>query len=80
MNPYGIAMKQLAKRGTRPNTVELTPVKREVLSAKEFLIVTRGDPLSVARSRFVPPVPGKSGFGTFEVVYDIPKLKPAVEQ
>lgn len=58
-----------------PPIIAMTPVKREVLSAQEFVRVTTERPYAVARSRFVPPRIGSKGFGGFEVEYTTPILR-----
>lgn len=51
------------KKNSQP--IELTPVKREVLSPAEFLRLSKDRPHSIARSRFVAPKFGSKGFGGF---------------
>lgn len=57
------------------STIELTPVKDEVVTSKEFLRLSQESPHLIARSRFVPPVIGKKDFGGFHVRYSVPMLK-----
>lgn len=59
---------------TRPQT--LTPVKREILSASEFLRLSQKDTHRIERSRFVPPRIGETNFGRFEVIYRTPVMRP----
>lgn len=58
-------------------TIDVTPVRHEVVSAEEFLRLTTEQPHLIERSRFVSPVPGKRGFGKFEVTYITPIFKRA---
>lgn len=53
------------------------PVRREVVSAAEFLRISREQPHLVARSRFIPPATGQRDFGRFEVQYAVPMLRHA---
>ena len=55
--------------------VDMVPVRREVVSPKAFLRLTRESPHLIARSRFVAPTIGRSNFGSFEVSYTTPVLK-----
>ena len=55
--------------------LDVTPVRQEVVSAKEFVRITRDSPHLVARSRFVAPTIGRRDFGGFEVVYSVPFLR-----
>lgn len=55
--------------------IDMTPVKREVVSAREFARITSERPYAIARSRFVPPRIGSKGFGGFEVEYTTPMLR-----
>lgn len=56
-------------------TMELTPIKEETLTSKEFLRLSQESPHLITRSRFVPPVIGKKDFGSFRVRYAVPILK-----
>lgn len=56
-------------------TIDLTPVKREIVSAREFRKIVRDRPHTISKSRFVSPNIGEADFGRFEVVYTIPILK-----
>lgn len=58
---------------SKPN--HYSPVKREVISAREFVRISREQPGSIARSRFVPPTVGGKDFGGFDVEYAVPKLR-----
>lgn len=55
--------------------VDLTAVRREVVTPKEFLRLTVESPHLIARSRFVAPKVGQRDFGGFEVQYSVPVLK-----
>lgn len=59
------------------HTIELMPVRREVLSPADFARLAAERPHAIARSRFIAPRPGDKDFGRFEVVYDVPQLRPA---
>lgn len=60
----------------KTTTFDLVPVKRESLSAAEFIQLSKERPLAIARSRFVYPRLGRrGGFGHFEVEYVTPLLK-----
>ena len=58
-----------------PKQIHYSPIKREVVSAREFVRLTRERPASIARSRFVAPTIGGRDFGGFEVEYTVPKLR-----
>ncbi len=60
-------------------TIELTPVKREILTAKEFLYISNHRPHTISRSRFIAPTVGGRDFGGFEVEYITPQLKMQAE-
>lgn len=62
------------------HTIEFTPVRREVLSAADFARLVAQRPHAIARSRFLAPKLGDKDFGRFEVVYDVPQLRPAAAQ
>ncbi len=62
----------------RKSTV-LTPVRRVVVSPAEFKAIVAGGGALIERSRFVPPTPGKPGFGSFELQYALPVLRPVKE-
>lgn len=56
-------------------TIEVTPVKDEVLSAKEYLRLAEQSPHLIAHSRFIPPEIGQSDFGRFKVLYTVPIMR-----
>lgn len=58
-------------------TVELVAVKREVLSPKDYIELSRSKPTQIKHATYVTPRIGKPGFGAFEVEYHNPKLVPA---
>lgn len=58
-----------------PSIVDVSPVKRENVTPKEYLKLAEHSPHLIARARFAPPRPGGKGFGTFEVEYSVPVLK-----
>jgi hypothetical protein len=60
-----------------PPTVEMTPVRREVVSPAEFLRLAKESPHLIARSRFVAPAVGRRDFGGFEIHYSVPVLRRA---
>lgn len=55
--------------------IDVRPVHKETISAKEFVQLVKDRPLSIARSRFVMPDLGTRSFGGFEVEYTVPILK-----
>lgn len=55
--------------------VDVTPVKEEILSSKEFVRLSEKSPHLIAKSRFLLPEIGKRGFGRFEVRYTVPMLR-----
>ena len=57
----------------------LIPVRREVVSAAEYLRITRESPHLIERSRFLSPFVGESDFGAFELQYRIPVLRKRLE-
>lgn len=57
--------------------IDMTPVKRESVSAAEFVRIVKTRPNSIARSRFVAPRLGERGFGRFDVEYTMPLLRHA---
>lgn len=58
-----------------PMTIDVTTIRREVVTAKEFLRLSKESPHLIARSRFVPPMLGHDDFGAFDVHYSVPVLK-----
>jgi hypothetical protein len=58
----------------------LKPVRREVVSPAEFQRIVRESPHLIERSRFVSPTIGKRDFGSFELHYSVPVLRPAEEE
>lgn len=65
------AMNSTSKR----DMIDLRLVYGERLSPKEFLRLSKDRPHVIAQSRFVAPVIGASGFGSFDVKYATPILK-----
>jgi hypothetical protein len=59
----------------RLSLIDVTPVRQEVVSATEFVRITRDSPHLIAGSRFVPPTIGRRDFGGFDVRYSVPILK-----
>ena len=59
----------------RFHTIDVTSVKQEVVSAEEFVRLSKDAPHLIAKSRFVPPAIGAKHFGRFEVRYTVPILK-----
>ena len=53
----------------------LTPVRREQVTAAEFVRIAQERPCDIARSRFVPPRLGEKGFGQVDVEYTTPILR-----
>jgi hypothetical protein len=67
---------QIKMKASKPSQIiDVTPVRKETLSAAEFLRVSTDRPHLIARSRFVAPVLGDKGFGSFEVQYTVPIFK-----
>jgi hypothetical protein len=62
---------------TKSSVIDLTPVRREVVSPQEYLRLTKESPHLIAKSRFVTPSVGRGDFGKFEVEYSVPLLKRA---
>lgn len=60
----------------KEQTIFMEPVRKEVVSAKEFMRLTKESLPLIERSRFVPPKLGSNTFGDFEVVYSVPMLRP----
>lgn len=57
--------------------IDLTPVRREILTPAEFLRLSKESPHLIQRSKFVTPTIGGRDFGGFEVHYSVPLLKRA---
>lgn len=57
------------------SAMSLELVRKDVLTPTEYRKLMHESPELIARSRFVAPVMGKKGFGSFEVQYTIPRLK-----
>lgn len=55
--------------------IDMTPVKRESVSAVEFARIVRERPHLIAHSRFEAPRLGARGFGRFDVEYTTPILR-----
>lgn len=53
----------------KPFIVDVRPVRRETVSAAEYLKIISENPTLISRAEFVPPRPGHSGFGAFDVRY-----------
>lgn len=53
----------------KPFIIDVRPVKSETISAKDYLKLLAENPTLVSRAEFVPPKPGKDGFGAFLVHY-----------
>lgn len=53
---------------------KLIAVKREILSPKQFIELSRSRPADIKRATYVIPTIGKPGFGAFEVEYHAPRL------
>lgn len=61
------------KKAARP--IELTPVRREIVSPAEYVRMTKESPHLIAHSRFLAPAVGKRDFGSFEIQYSVPVLR-----
>ena len=57
------------------NIIDVSPIREETVSAKEFLRLSTESPHLIARSRYVAPTIGRQDFGRFEVRYTVPMLK-----
>ena len=53
---------------------KLMAVKREMLSPKQYIELSRNSPADIKRATYVIPTIGKPGFGAFEVEYHAPRL------
>lgn len=62
----------------RPFVVDARPVRNELLTPREFMTLTKKDPRRIERAEFIPPSPGKPGFGMFDVRYRLAFYKRAV--
>ena len=62
-----IQQERMMKR--TPLVVDVLPVRNEMLSPEEYLALTEKSPGAIERAEFVPPTPGKPGFGSFFVRY-----------
>jgi hypothetical protein len=54
----------------------LQPVNTEVVTLDEFLRLYKEQPENLAETRIVAPAVGKPGFGSIEVTYVTPRLRP----
>lgn len=54
----------------------MRPVKREVLTVRQYQRLAQTQPHLIERSRFIPPSIGSPGFGRFDVAYSVPMLRP----
>jgi len=59
-------------------TVDVFPVETERLSAAAFLKLVRDNPSIIKSSSVVNPMPGRPGFGAFQVVYSRPIYKSLI--
>ncbi|KVG05413.1 hypothetical protein WJ24_27695 [Burkholderia vietnamiensis] len=57
------------------NMIDLLPVETEVVTAKEFLRLTKENPTIVKHSRVTMAPLGSKDFGNFEVTYTRPIYK-----
>lgn len=58
-------------------TLDVIPVKSEILKPAAFLKLVREDPCLIESSQPLPPRLGEPGFGEFLVTYTRPVYKPA---
>lgn len=58
----------------RSATAKLIALKREVLSPRQYIELSRSKPAEIKRATYVIPTIGKPGFGAFEVEYHAPRL------
>lgn len=56
------------------NVIQLAAVKREILTPKEYIELSRTRPSTIKSAKFILPVIGKPGFGAFDVEYHSSKL------
>lgn len=59
-------------------TIDVRPVRSEVLSPQAFLKMRKAEPRLIERAEFIAPSPGKPGFGMFQVHYKSPIYKRVV--
>ncbi len=52
--------------------IDLKPIQKERVSAKEYLRLCREGKKNISASRFIPPKIGDRGFGAFEITYKRP--------
>lgn len=52
------------------------PVKKEQISAEDYLGLIKLDRSNIERTDFIPPKLGDGTFGKFEVTYRFAKFKP----
>lgn len=52
------------------------PVKKEAVSARDYLSLRENESKNIKNARFVPPRIGDGSFGHFEIEYKFPKLRP----
>ena len=62
----------------KPFVVDLHPVRSEKVSAAEYLKLQAEHPTLIAKARFIPPQPGRPGFGEFFVSYTRARHKSLV--
>lgn len=58
-------------------TIDLVPIKSEVLTPAAFLKLVREDPCLIESSQPLPPRLGERGFGEFLVTYTRPVYRQA---
>jgi hypothetical protein len=57
------------------STIDICPVEKEVLSASEFLRLTKENPQTIKQTRVIMNRLGSKNFGSFEVTYTRPIYK-----
>ncbi|MCF8156421.1 MAG: hypothetical protein K9K35_10485 [Rhodoferax sp.] len=58
------------------NSIDVFPVREELLKPEEFLDLVERNPSMIERSTFIPPKLGGPGFGFIQVQYSRPKYRP----
>lgn len=58
-----------------PVNLPQRPVQEETLSPRAYLRLRQEQPGNIARTRIVPPVPGRPGYGKIQVTYRTPGIR-----
>ncbi len=65
---------------TQDDSIDIAPVRSELLSAARFLKLVKENPGIIKSSEIVYPTPGARSFGGFRVVYSRPVYRPALKR